>query len=48
MSVVYSMSSYPAGLLAARVGRQVLFGASLAALIAAATVLVLWSGPSGL
>ena len=48
MSVVYSLSSYPAGLLAARVGRRVLFGASLAALIAAATALALWPGSSGL
>lgn len=48
MSLVYALSSYPAGLLAARVGRKALLGASLAALTAAATALALWPGPAGL
>ncbi len=48
MSMVYALSSYPAGLLAARVGRNALFGASLAALVAAAAGLALWPGAPGL
>jgi MFS family permease len=48
MSAVYAMSSYPAGRLAARLGRRVLLGVSLAALIAAEGALAWWPGPQGL
>ncbi|NRF67315.1 MFS transporter [Aquincola sp. S2] len=48
MSVVYSMSSYPAGLLAARFGRWTLLGASLLALVAAELALAMWPGAAGL
>ena len=48
MSVVYSVSSYPAGLLAARMGRQTLLAASLVALVAAELVLAIVPGTSGL
>ena len=48
MSAVYSMASYPAGLLAERLGKPVLFGASIVALIAAQLVLAWSPGEAGL
>lgn len=48
MSAVYSLSSYPAGLLAPRLGRRFLLGASLVALIAAESVLAWVPGTPGL
>jgi MFS family permease len=48
MSVVYALASYPAGLLAARVGRDRMLLASLAALCAAELVLGLASGHAAL
>ncbi len=48
MSVVYSTTSYPAGILAARVGRRALLAASLFILALSELVLALTSGPTGL
>lgn len=48
MSAVYAMSSYPAGLLASRLGRRALLGLSLVSLMAAQGVLAWWAGPRGL
>ena len=48
MSATYALSSYPAGLLAARFGRQALIAASLLALVAAQLCLSLLPGTVGL
>ena len=48
MSTVYSVASYPAGLLGARLGRGVLLGASLVALVAAQGALAALPGSFGL
>ena len=48
MSAVYSLASYPAGLLAQRFGRPALLAASLAALVAAQVALATLPGPVGL
>jgi len=48
MSAIYSLSPYPAGLLASRLGRRFLLGASLVALIAAESVLAWVPGAPGL
>jgi len=48
MSAVYSVSSYPAGMLGARHGRGVLLAASLAALVAAQLALAWLPGSVGL
>ncbi len=48
MSAVYSLSSYPAGLLATRFGKNALFAASLVALVAATSVLAWLPGTPGL
>ena len=48
MSAVYSLSSYPAGLLATRFGKNALLAASLVALVAATSVLAWVPGTPGL
>ncbi|RPH64903.1 MAG: MFS transporter, partial [Burkholderiales bacterium] len=48
MSTVYSLSSYPAGLLAARFGRAALLAASLLSLVAAQVALATLPGAAGL
>ena len=48
MSAVYSLSSYPAGLLATRLGKNALLAASLVALVAATSVLAWLPGMPGL
>jgi len=48
MSTVYSLSSYPAGLLASRLGKNVLLAASLLALAAATSALAWLPGTAGL
>ena len=48
MSAVYSLSSYPAGLLATRMGKNALLVASLVALVAATAALAWGPGTSGL
>ena len=47
MSAVYSLSSYPAGILAIRTNRQVVLGASLIALASAQVALSLYPGTLG-
>ena len=48
MSAVYSLSSYPAGLLASRLGKNALLAASLLALAAATSALAWLPGTAGL